>query len=375
MNLVIFANRHFKIRYQSSVLILLGFFTVFCGCNHKAVVVPKASVRSKMALQEVFSNSRTGLPIEYDFHGKKNPVYVTNRNGTLLYINRGKGFPTYDTVPYGEYLDVIDTIGDWFGVAYYVNTGNYQKNMHRSIEHRYEKLYVHRDETGPIEKVNVLENELYNCTSYDEKSNKSSDCSISIKKQLKLEFITKINFDIAKQNKVDFLIQDTTDHPKKNGITELQFGNGSRKYKDMPDYGDCSIEFYYLGQFEELGYYLFYESYFEGCNFVMISKANFRDSLIFDGFPLLTPDKKEMFCYAHAGLFVENEIQQHKIKNGKLERHFAVTFRHWIPAVDGSQLFMGKDGCVYTPIVQRNVERDANGNPNLNFQFLKITIL
>lgn len=246
-----------------------------------------------------------------------------------------------------------------------------------STKHQYGKINL--VETSNDKKdVELTNDELYKCISIkiingafiiDSLENIARKC-------LKLELITKDEYNNERTNAINFLIPDSVSFPKKNGITTLPFPSGDVQYVDVyPDEASMR-EYYYRGHYSNPEFYLMYVQYYEaGCSYWLLDKSDSSVKIEFPSLPYFTPDKKNIIAVAFEPYGDYNcALKLCSIKRNSIICKFQASFVNWAPSSEENG-YMSTDGCFRVPIISSDIIWTPEGNFNKNFQYLKISVL
>lgn len=201
------------------------------------------------------------------------------------------------------------------------------------------------------------------------------DTEVQLTEQLALELIDKPDFDSKKNSAVDFLLVDTVVNKKINGVIELKCQNKTGKYIDNPvDRDDVQI-FQYIGQIESLNQYLVRCTYWEGLDYRFIDKTSGEESAVFNEYPYISPDKKNIICIYTNPYERTADLELYSVSDNKITKIIDVSFKNWMPTVNPGEMFWSSDGYLYLTVNHSNSFWTADGYLNDKCQYIRIKIL
>ncbi|MDO4727486.1 MAG: hypothetical protein Q4B43_00625 [Bacteroidota bacterium] len=307
--------------------------------------------------------------IDYEAADVIEEKFVTNREGTTLFVGADGSTRKIDTAPYGTRLKVIEKQEDWCVVQWYV-TEEYEEDGKEISRTGWAKVYVKKTDLGNYEGIKLIESDLY-ALCEDSESPISEE---TIRDLFQIELIDQKTYNEAKKRRVSYLLQDTLAVRKLNGTLSLTFEDYSvvtLTDKD-PDIEESKI-YKYVGQIEALQKYVVYLSYNKLGEYILFDKKNGKRQE-FSGFPYLSPDKKQIVVFSFT-IEGEASVTFYEVdENQEIRDTYWLWFTNWISYFDvyeGS--FWATDGYFYTPVNHSAVYWDINGDYNTeSCQYIRI---
>ncbi|WGU70033.1 hypothetical protein QIU18_10925 [Capnocytophaga canimorsus] len=295
--------------------------------------------------------------------------FVTNREGTTLFLGADENTRKINTAPYGTRLKVIEKQEDWYVVQWYV-TEEYEEDGKEISRTGWAKAYVKKTDVGNLEDIKLKESDLY--AFYEDSESPISE--ETVRELFQIEFIDKKTYEEANKLRVNHLLEDTLAVRKLNGALSLTFEDDSVVIlKDNDTDNDGAEVYEYMGQIEALQKYVVYVSYFESGEYILFDKKNGKRQE-FSGFPYLSPDKKQIVVFPISMEGDESVAFYEVDENQGIKESVSLLFTNWIPYFDVYEgLFWATDGYFYTPVNHSAVYWDINGNYNVeNCQYIRI---
>lgn len=362
-------------------MIVLICASILSGCASKSPKPNAAeqilSLQSRINPDFLTDEWPAGHPVNYDSVKVIDTVYVINRKGVYLKQDPDENCTMMGKADFGTSIQVIEVLPNWYGVLQRIEREDVRKGRHYTIW-RWEKVYVPIAETGSFNAIRITNEDLYECYNNLDYYNQYEKVSLKdeMQQHLKVELISESEFNLKQSTKLDFLIHDTTTIVKVDGAFELPFFNGIKQFIDMPNYGDLSHEHYYIGRYTEINWYVVFTSYFEGSSYTLYNMNNSNDSIRIYGYPYLSVNKKHIISFSVLPYNDGSTLQLFDVMpDGKLRLQFAGAMEFWSPSNWGESIFMGSDGCFYTPVEHRMLPWDLTSRLDFKNQYLKITIL
>ncbi|WGU68863.1 hypothetical protein QIU19_02715 [Capnocytophaga canimorsus] len=114
--------------------------------------------------------------------------FVTNREGTTLFLGADENTRKINTAPYGTRLKVIEKQEDWYVVQWYV-TEEYEEDGKEISRTGWAKAYVKKTDVGNLEDIKLKESDLY--AFYEDSESPISE--ETVRELFQIEFIDKKN--------------------------------------------------------------------------------------------------------------------------------------------------------------------------------------
>ncbi|MFJ1411173.1 hypothetical protein [Capnocytophaga canimorsus] len=296
--------------------------------------------------------------------------FVTNREGTTLFLGADENTRKIDTAPYGTGLEVLEKYEDWYVVQWYV-TEEYEEDGKEISRTGWAKAYVKKTDVGNLEDIKLIESDFY--ALYEESESPISE--ETVRDMFQIELIDQKTYNEAKKLRVSHLLQDTLAVRKRNGALSLTFEDDSVVILKDNDTDNDEAEVYeYMGQIEALQKYVVYVNYCESIEYVLFDKRNGKRQE-FLGFPYLSPEKKQIVVFPIITEGLMSDVTFYEVdENQDIKKSIAIPFKNWMPYSDVYEgLFWATDGYFYMPVNNKAVYWDINGNYNVeNCQYIRI---
>ncbi|MDO4727485.1 MAG: hypothetical protein Q4B43_00620 [Bacteroidota bacterium] len=296
--------------------------------------------------------------------------FVTNREGTTLFVGADENAREIQTIPYGKDLDVLEEYEDWYAVQSSV-TEEYEEDGKEISRTGWAKVYVKKTDVGDLEDLKLIESELY--ALYEDSESPISE--ETVRKLFQIELIDQKTYNEAKKRRMSHLLQDTLAVRKLNGTLSLTFEDYSvvTLIDNNPDDDESKI-YEYVGQIEALQKYVVRLGHYESVEYILFDKRNGK-SQEFSGFPYLSPDKKQIVVFPVIREGLMSDVTFYEVnENQEINKSVAVPFKIWMPYLDVYEdLFWATDGYFYTPVNHTAAYWDINGMYNTqNCQYIRI---
>lgn len=348
-------------------------FAIFSCNNHRHTKKHPAS--NSVADTVTIKPESKAHSIDYDKTKVIKSVYVTDRTGAEIKQEADIDSETLGTYQFGTKLEVIEETEEWFGVRdritrEFVNDGS---QIERTA---WEKVYVLKSKTGPIDKITLIPSELNIISSLNTNQKAETfETDKELKGFLKIELIDKQLFESKRGNEADYLLADTSAIKKVNGIIELKCQHKTVKYIDKPDDEENRQVFDYVGQLQFLNKYLIGGSYYEGLDYRFIDKITGEETQVFGDYPNVSADKKHIICIYTNPYDTTADLALYSINNNEVKHIVSASFKYWMPTVEPQEMFWGKDNYLYLAVNHVNSFWKEDGHLNSNCQYIRIKIL
>ncbi|WP_299117231.1 hypothetical protein [uncultured Winogradskyella sp.] len=278
------------------------------------------------------NNLRFEIPIEQKFVVAENGLNIRRLDGTI----DGK-FNNGDVVDILGYSDSIAEINDdgkilkgrWAAIKWNNVTGNTS---------RVKKRYVFEGFLGSIDEVKVYKSQI--CYGIEYETQRLYDITDNIYPKcldsyFDFDLISEKSFNAIKEMDINFYKENK--HVKIEANEDntqdinLPLKDTTLVFKSISDYKGSSHSFY--GDIEFLNQYLMYHIYYEAEDafFSFIDKTSGKQTIMFQGFPNISPDKKRIISFYYDIYDDEFYLEIFKIKKDRtinFEKGFR--FVHWI---------------------------------------------
>ncbi len=196
-----------------------------------------------------------------------------------------------------------------------------------------------------------------------------------LKKYIKINAISKIQFLAKKKTSFSYLTCDTLQFKKKKGVLSLPTQKGKIQFVDKDPFDETKQEFSYLGQIKFLNVYVVGGLYWEALDYKFVSKKEGKELQSFIDFPYISQNKKFIACVYGDPYSEEAQFELFTITKNKPKSSFYTSFKNWMPAPKMDS-FWGADSCFYIAVIDKKKSYwDKNGKYRTDFKYLKITIL
>lgn len=296
-------------------------------------------------------------------------VYVTNKSGILIKPSADTNSMSIDSLYYGKRIEVIQDSADWYGIHYYNQFGEFEKNR---------KVYVLKKHTGSMLELNVKQSELNLISVLSKNSNPNFlDSQQYLNEFIQIELITQQLFDSMKKNTVNYLTYDSSKISKKNGLLKLKFKNKTRKFKDKNTFHEDTKTYDFIGEYSFLKQYVIECGYYETSDFIFVDKTNGNTKQTFSYFPTVSTNKKHILSIGLNHFEMTGIIELHSIEGNNFKHVFTAAFPRWFPKNPFSiyEIFWSSDNCFYLPISNIYTSYSENNSSAENRQFIRIKIL
>ena len=323
--------------------------------------------------QQIKLDSLGGIPLTEKVI---DTVYVIDRNGIEIKQLPNENSEYITKAEYGERLEVVEDLGDWYGV---------EQRIHRIFEKkegnfevwRDEKVYVEKNKTGKFTNIHLIEKDFYQLSSMtiDGKTTFYDELKF-LDGVLKFELIDKKTFDQMSKTAIDFFTCDSNLYPKENGIIELNCKTKVVKFKDkgVESESDMMEEYLYLGQFEKTEKYLILGTYYESYDYKLVDK-NTGTTLDLIDFPLFSPDLKQFVCIGFDYFDICSAFVMYSLNANEIKQIHSFSFKNWIPeSVENKGIFWANDGYLYIKVQHIKTAWKENGSFNSNYQYVRVKI-
>ena len=196
-----------------------------------------------------------------------------------------------------------------------------------------------------------------------------------LKKYVKINEISKLQFLAKRKTSVSYLTCDTLQLRKKKGVLSLPTQRGIRKFIDKDPFDETKQEYSYLGQIKFLGVYVVGGLYWEELDYKFVSKKDGKELQSFIDFPYISQNKKFIVCVYGDPYSEESQFELFSIVKNKVKSIFYTSFKNWMPAPE-MKSFWGADGYFYIAALDKKKSYwDKDGNYRTDYKYLKLTIL
>ncbi|KFF06600.1 hypothetical protein [Flavobacterium reichenbachii] len=337
--------------------------------------------KEKKTTQGVIKDTSTvdseeiGNRIDYDDTKVIKNVYVIKRNGIDFKDKADQNSETLGTYTFGKKLPVIEETAEWFGIMDRI-TRKYSKNGNEIESNQWEKVYVPKSATGPIDKVTLIQSDLNIISSLTvNQKNENFEKGKELTDYLQIELIDKALFESKRSTSVNYLLADTLAIRKKKGVIELKCADKTVKLVDKPDTEENREEFEYEGQIEFLNQYVISGSYYESSDYSFIDKNSGATTQTFGDYPNIAPDQKNIIAINANPYESTADLELYAINNKQIKHVMSASFKNWMPAVEPGEHFFSSDNYLYLTVNHMEVFWNEDGNLNDHFQYIRIKIL
>lgn len=195
---------------------------------------------------------------------------------------------------------------------------------------------------------------------------------------LEIELIEKSLFDNMKNHTVEFLLADTTENRKNNGVLELKCRDKTVKYTDFQNGGESMGEYHYIGYIDFFNKYLIYVGGNESWDFKFIDRTSGEETHFFNGYPFLSPDRKNIISVITNPYERTAEIALFAVSGGEITHLMSTSFTNWMPtvwSVEGGEAFWASDNYLYLSVNHSNSFWAEDGGLNCEFQYVRMKII
>jgi hypothetical protein len=221
--------------------------------------------------------------------------------------------------------------------------------------------------------------------SVDNSSSESKGTSIDSLQTFSLTKATADDFNKAKKTFVDKTLYDTTTFRKVNGEIKLPV---DEKWRPFVTFTDTLLntdesdvrQYYYVGQYEKIGFYIVGGSFWEHSEFYLIDKRTGRQTTLWSS-PSISPNDKFLanlsITYGLEG--VPNGIQIWRIDRNEynqiepisISKYLELDQQVWAP----DDFSWETDNSIILKVAAVDKYMNENGQPNVNdFYYLRLKI-
>lgn len=362
---------------MKTLLILFSILLLISECKNKTQtevkIMKPASVKID-SLKTKIENTK-GNRIVYDNMKVIKNIYIVDRNGTPFKQEARNNAKTLGYYKYGDKLEVIEVTEQWWGVRERI-TREYIENGNQIESTAWEKVFVLKSNTGPLNKITLKPSDLYTTLSVNlHQKNKDLDNRKKLTDYLKIELIDKKAYYNAKKNVVNFLIVDSTKIKKNKNMLILHCQDTIVTFQDKPNKKDNIQNFFFIGQIKFLNQFIIKGVYWEGVDYKFIDVITGKETKTFGEYPYISKDKKSIISI-YSNIYESTaDLELYTIKNNKIHDIMSVSFSNWTASDKAGEMFWSKDGYLYLPVNHVKSYWTEDGAKNKERQYIKITVL
>lgn len=364
---------------STNVIFLTSLLFTFFSCNNSEQSSEKkvqdTIVEPAVAVVEAVNEENEGNQINYDETKVLREVYVISRSGTEIKQEAATSAKTLGRYEYGAKLEVIEDTKEWLGVRDRI-TREYTKNDTKIESTAWEKVYVLKTATGPINGIALVPSDL-NIISLLTINGKTENIENgrALNRFLKIELVDKTFFESKRNSAVNYLLADTNEVKKKNGVIELKCQAKIKRYVDKPDAEEDRQVYKYEGQIGCLNQYLISGSYYESSDYILVDKSTGEQTHSFVEFPNISPDKKHILAIYANPYETTADLELYSIDDRKIKPVMSASFKNWMPNIEPGDMFWSSDTYLYVAVNHAKSFWKQDGSLNNQCQYIRIKVL
>lgn len=226
-------------------------------------------------------------------------------------------------------------------------------------------------ENNPNPKTRISENQKQELNQKSETFSIENSTSLDFLKA-KEKFVSRILYDTSKYRKVDNEFRLPIEQKWKKFLS----------FKDtLVDTDDSNIkEYFYVGQFEQIGHYIVGGSFWEFSEFYLIDKKTGKKTAIWD-FPSISPKNKFIanlsMAYGLEGnpngiqIWQINYNTNNKVEPISISKYLEIDQQNWVPV----SLVFESDNSLILKVAKVDKFRNENGKPEeKDYYYLRLRI-
>ncbi|AKQ45028.1 hypothetical protein TH63_04310 [Rufibacter radiotolerans] len=292
-------------------------------------------------------------------------LYVTNPKGSNIYEKPDKQSAVLETLEYGYKVEVIGEAASWYQIKERIGR-SFVRNGQQIQSSGWEVVNIPKLDVGPLIQVKLTAKDLY----------LTSD-NATINGKLKINLISKDEFEKDKQEKDKFIVPRNTLVSQKDTVLIVSTGNGQKKkYVSSPNAEESRKDYTYVGHSELLNSFLLSIGYYEGSEYMLYSSEKGEEIISFNDYPYISPDGRYIVSLYTNPYDQTTDFQLYKIIDSKtIKKELEASFSKWMAALEPQEIYWQDANTIVVKVLHAQAFWDEGGDLNKDFQYLQIKIL
>lgn len=347
---------------NSTIIFLLPLIGVTLGCsNSDSLKKPENELETVSQIEKPASEAKVDV---FEIPTIKT-LYVTNPKGSKIYEKPDKQSAILDKLEYGYKVEVIAETEGWYQIKERIGR-TFVRGGQQIQSTGWEVVNMPKLDVGPLSQVKLTAKDLY-----------LANDNAHIKGKLKINLISKDEFEKSKEEKDKFIVLQNSLVTQKDSVLFVSTGNGQKKkYVSSPNAEESMKVYSYVGHSDLLNAFLLSIGYYEGGEYMLYSSESGEEIISFNDYPYISPDGRYAISLYTNPYDQTADFQLYRISDSKsVKKELEASFSKWMAALEPQEIYWQNANTIVVKVLHAQAFWDEGGDLNKDFQYLQIKIL